>query len=82
MIISITNKKIKKILRELKSECEKENPKGFALFGQLRTDPNTGNVELCLGSFNKAECDKLKDIISQRKSKDADIERLARLRLS
>jgi hypothetical protein len=81
MIIPITNRKIKKILRELESECQKENPEGFALFGQLKTDLDTGDVELYLGSFNKKECEKIENIISQRKNKEVDIKRNEKLAL-
>jgi hypothetical protein len=77
MVIPIKDRKIKKVLRELELECAKENPDGFALFGQLMT-LNNGRVVLKMGSFNKEEYLTLDEIIKNRENKQADIERSER----
>jgi len=74
MIIPIKDRKLKKVLRELELECAKENPDGYAFFGQLMT-LESGKVVLKMGSFNKKEYLVLGEIIKNRKNKEADIER-------
>jgi hypothetical protein len=79
MKFPITNRKIKKLLQEIEMECAKENPEGYALFGQLMTENN--KVQLTLGSFDKEEYSVINNIIKNRKSKAADIERGKRLQI-
>jgi len=79
MKFPITNRKIKKLLQEIEMECAKENPEGYALFGQLMTKNN--KVQLTLGSFDKEEYSVINNIIKNRKSKAADIERGKRLQI-
>ena len=74
MVFPITNRKIKKLLRELELECKEQyGEQEFAFFGQLLT--HNGGVELRLGTFSKAEKEMLNNIIKNRIYKEADVKR-------
>ena len=78
MVIPITNRKIKKVLKSIEAECAASNPEGFALFGQILTT-GVATVELRMGTFTKEEYLILNEMIKNRRNKEADIERNNRI---
>lgn len=80
MRIPITNRKVKKILKELEKECYDQNPGGYALFGQLMTHAD-GEVDLTLGTFTREEYLKINEILKNRTNKSNDAERNKKLQI-